>query len=142
MKFKVAITVSLLACLLFVEKSATAQVVQLPSFRVFSVNTAVKVPDGGYMRLGGVNRHAAGATSRGVPGLSNIPMANRLFKNRAIGADTSASNVGVTTNIIILEEYEEKVMAEARRREALRADEAKIEQRADFISKNVGRSKR
>src|SRR5690349_8882622 len=35
---------------------ATAQVVQLPSFETFSVQTSVLVPDSGAAYLGGVNR--------------------------------------------------------------------------------------
>ncbi len=118
---------------------AHSQVVQLPTFRVFNVSTAVMVPDGGRVRLGGVNRSASGSIQRGVPGLSNIPGVNRLFNNRAIGSSAGSSQVDVTAEIIILEEYEEAVLAEARRRQALRRQEIELEQQADFLSRNIGK---
>ena len=65
--------------------------VQLPTFNFSTVNTTVSVPDGGTALLGGIMRAAEGSTSRGVPLLGNIPYLNRLFKNRGIGRDVSAS---------------------------------------------------
>ncbi len=130
------------AATLFQPTDCSGQVIQIPTIQVFNVNTAVRVPDGGYMRLGGVSSSRHSANTVGVPGLSNIPGVNRLFKNRGIGFDDSVSNVGVTAKIIILEEYEEEVMAEARRRQAHRAEEIAMEREADRISNHVGRNRK
>ncbi len=60
-------------------------VVQLPSYSVFSVNTTVVVPAGGYTHLGSVSRSAWGASSFGFH-----PLRNRAFGNsttyRGVGA--------------------------------------------------------
>ena len=45
-----------------------AQVVQLPTFHYFTVNTTVSVPDRGSVYLGGVKRGAIRSSSRGIPG--------------------------------------------------------------------------
>ena len=45
--------------------SARAQAVQLPTFRYFTVDTTVSVPDRGGAVLGGVSRASSGTTSRG-----------------------------------------------------------------------------
>jgi len=126
----------------FGEREGDAQVIQLPVIRVFRINSAVKVPDGGFMHLGGTARSASGSTTGGVPGLSNIPGANRLFKNRAIGREHSAANAGVTARIISLEELEQQVLAEGERRLKRDAEQERIERKARFIEKHVGRRKR
>ncbi|HMO92760.1 MAG TPA: hypothetical protein PKD64_11260 [Pirellulaceae bacterium] len=115
---------------------------QLPTIEVFNINTAVMVPDGGMTYLGGVGRVRYGSNTVGVPGLSNIPGMNRLFKNRGIGHDISSSNAAVTAKIIILEELEQEVLAEAKRRQASRAHQAELEKEADRISNQIGRSRK
>ena len=127
--------------------SAQGLTVQLPTVRFFSVDTTVMVPDGGTAFLGGVSRHAEGSVTRGVPGLSNIPGAGRLFKNRAIGSDTSRSGASVSTRILIMSELEAEVMAEARRREAARQavdvinGSQAIQKQADAITRGIGRKR-
>lgn len=81
--------------------------VQQPSFAVTSVSTTVSVPDGGTILLGGIKRMREGRIERGVPILSKIPYVNRLFKNTAIGRETSTLMMTVTPRIIIQEEEEE-----------------------------------
>ena len=119
---------------------------QVPSVGFFNVDTVVSVPDGGSITLGGVSRSAAGQTSRGVPGLSNIPGLGRGFGNRAIGRQSSAAGVQVKARIIILKEMEKEVLAEAERRRALRANSdpngtVETQKKADFISRNIGRKR-
>jgi len=80
--------------------------VQLPTFNLATTGTTVSVPDGGTATLGGIMRASEGSVTRGVPILSKIPYANRLFKNRGIGRDVSSSNMSVVPRIIILEEEE------------------------------------
>jgi type II secretory pathway component GspD/PulD (secretin) len=118
--------------------------IQLPTISVFNVNTVVSVPDGGTMSLGGVSRYAEGQISRGVPGLSNIPFVNRPFTNQAFGQMASANNASVNVQIIVMEEQEALVMQEAQRQAARRATTdpngpVAIQQRADFLSRHMGR---
>jgi len=125
----------------------TGVTIQLPSISTFGVQTVVSVPDGGTMLLGGNSGFAAGRSSRGVPGLSSIPFLNRPFRNQGIGYNTSSSNASVTTRIIILEEMETAVMKEAQDRAAFRRRSdpngtADVQKKADFLSRNIGRSTR
>lgn len=83
--------------------------VQLPTVRNFSVQTAVSVPDGGAVSLGGISRSAEGRVSRGIPGLSGRP-----FRNDAIGRSTNTGRATVTPRIIIQRELEEDLMVGAR----------------------------
>ena len=84
--------------------------VQQPSFSSVSVNSTVSVPDGGTILLGGIKRLSEGRTERGVPMLSKIPYINRLFRNVAIGRETSSLMLMVTPRIIIQEEEEANLL--------------------------------
>ena len=136
---------SVLFCLLTVSlmvENVSAQVIQLPTLRFFNVNTTVSVPDGGTISLGGVNRSASGSISRGVPLLPGP-----LFNNRGIGSSHGSNQVTASAKIIVLSELEEEVMAEARRRKAVAArtdpnGPVAVQHQADFITRNVGRSKK
>src|ERR1700752_3678368 len=90
-----AVVVSFLWGGTFLAEKASSQTVQLPTVHSFTVQTTVMVPDGGTMLLGSIGRSAMGETLRGVPLLGNIPGAGRLFKNRAIGQETSAGTATV-----------------------------------------------
>ena len=140
--------------------SLSAQVVQLPTFQQFSVNTTVSVPDGGSAFLGGVTTARSGSNSNSVPFLGRLPVANRLFQNRGIGRDTGASRAYVTARIIDLNEMDEAVLQQARNarlanqqmqpRQAGQAprelrnvvEEDPVEARARFLTRNMGRSSR
>lgn len=78
--------------------------VQLPQQTQTTVNTTVSVPDGGTILLGGVKRSREARNERGVPLLSKVPYVNRLFRNVAIGRETSSLMMMVTPRIIIQEE--------------------------------------
>lgn len=136
-----------------VPSQASAQnVVQLPTFQTFSVGSTVLVPDRGGALLGGVNRAAVGSVERGVPGLSNLPYANRLFKNRAIGSTTSPSTISVHAHIIDFEAMDKALLAEAARRRDIRQNDPRFDQvqaenpevkdRAEFLSRNIGRRRK
>lgn len=160
-----------LVCLLFAafhNSSVDAQQqlrssVQLPTFRVFGVNTTVWVPVGGRTHLGSIKRYASGSTSRGVPLVGNIPGAGRLFNNRAIGVEGSASTSSVQVQVHDLEAMDKALLAEARKPKTkygagevvkkanpaasptaspTYARESATQRFADFITKNMGRSKR
>ena len=120
--------------------AAPAQVVQLPTYRVFSVGTTVSIPDGGAAYLGGVTRGAWSSSSRGVPGLSQIPGANRLFTNRGIGASVSSSHAYATATIVDHAEMDRMVLAEAaaRRGEVIVASET--DHRAAYLAAHVART--
>lgn len=85
---------------------ACAQAVQLPTFRYFSVQTTVSVPDRGGALLGGVDRASSGSTSRGFGPL----------RNRASGSSVGSSIASVHATIIDHNELDQAVLAEARRR--------------------------
>ena len=121
--------------------TAQAQIIQLPTFRIFNARSVVSVPDGGAIQLGGVNRSSSGAISRGFPG------AGPLFNNRGIGRDTSSGKSTVHARLIIMSELEAEVLAKAARieREAAKHDpngSPAVKSKADFMTRNIGRSKK
>ena len=116
--------------------------VQLPVVRVFNIRTAVSVPDGGTMSLGGVSSYSSGRTSRGVPGLRGP-----LSQNRAAGYTARGSRSGVKVRIISNREIEEDLMMKGRAQAAIHEwvdpnGAPDVQAKADFISRNIGRSKR
>ncbi len=122
--------------------------VQQPVVSVFNVNTVVSVPDGGTISLGGVNESSYGRNSRGIP-LTGAPYLSRAFNNRAIGRENASSNVSVSAKILIMEELDAQVTAEGLRRAAVREatnanpnGSADTQRKADFISRNIGKSKK
>lgn len=138
--------IALVICSFATTEAANSQVVQLPTINVFNVNTTVSVPDGGTMLLGGVRGGSSGSISRGVPGLSSLPYGSRGFRNRAIGNSNFSNQASVSVTIISMREQEAAVLAEAERRQAIRARQAnpngsaETQERAAFISRNIGRS--
>lgn len=124
--------------------SAWAQVpttVQLPTFQEFSVSTSVLVPDRGGMVLGGVGRSSESSVSRGVPMASKVPGAGRLFGNRAISRDTSASTASAHVWIHDMAELDAATLAAARRAgAAATSPDAEVERKAAFLAKNIGRN--
>ncbi len=90
------------------EQIIAGTTVQQPSLASTNISTTVSVPDGGTILLGGIKRMREGRIERGVPILSKIPYVNRLFKNTAIGRETSTLMMTVTPRIIIQEEEELK----------------------------------
>ena len=122
--------------------SAQAQVVQLPTFRNFVYRGAVKVPDGGSTLLGGTSRSASGAYGSGVPILGGIPGVGRGFRNRGIGSENNSAKASVTAKILILEELEAQMLAEAKANGTIRnVDQFNelVRQKAAFLTKHVGR---
>ena len=147
-KISAVLTLPLLAAIFVIPtKSADAQVVQLPTVRFFNVRTVVSVPDGGTFSLGGINRSSNGSFGRGVPGLGNVPYGGRLFRNRAIGGNSSVGRSAVLPRIIVMSELEQDVLAEAdrRRKETAIHDpngSAEVQKKADFMSRNIGRKRK
>ncbi len=118
---------------------AHAQAVQLPTFDMFGVTTTVNVPDQGAAYLGGVDRQAMGSDSRGVPILGKIPGVGRLFRNRAIGQETSAKRAWVTATIIDFQEMDEAILQQAASQRGFTSGSAATDPRAKFVASNVDR---
>lgn len=116
--------------------------VQLPVMSVFNIRTAVMVPDGGSLSVGGNTTGAFSSTRRGVPGLMG-----RGLGNRAIGSSLGASQQVVTVKVLDLREMERSVIDEGERLRAERASNdpngsAETRSRARFMSQNIGRTRR
>jgi hypothetical protein len=105
--------------------------VQLPTFRFFTVQTTVSVPDRGSASLGGISRASSLSTWRGAPGLP-------ASRGMAIGRD--AGGVSVHATIIDHAAIDRAVLTEAARRRTASAKSA-ASVKADFISRNIGRTK-
>ncbi|MCA9119037.1 MAG: hypothetical protein H6822_17120 [Planctomycetaceae bacterium] len=116
-----------------------AQVVQLPTYRVFSVGTTVSVPDGGAAYLGGVTRGSWSSSSRGVPGLSQVPGLNRLFTNRTSASSISSSHAYATATIIDHAEIDRVLLAEAATRRGESTGPSQTDRRAAYLSEFVAR---
>ena len=89
--------------------SGLGATVQQPIFTMFNVETAVSVPDGGTILMGGVKRLSEGRKEYGVPMINKIPYLKRLFSNTAVGRETQSMMIMVTPHIIIQEEYEDSM---------------------------------
>ena len=141
---------SLLVLLLsaILSNRAAGQIVQLPTFQVFSIGTTVVIPDRGSMYLGGVNRASFGSSTRGVPGFGKIPGVGRLFTNRGIGSEVSSAGVHASATIMDLEELDKSVLAEAAARRGVgsgyggASTNPAVERKAAFISKHVAKTDR
>ncbi|MBY0229596.1 MAG: type II and III secretion system protein, partial [Gemmataceae bacterium] len=82
------------------------QYVQTPRQAFVSVQTEVRIPDGGTVVMGGLKRLAEARSEFGPPVLSKIPYINRLFKNVGYGRETESLLIMVTARIIVLSEEE------------------------------------
>ena len=127
-------------CVLTSATTARGQVVQLPSFELFTVNTTVSVPDQGSMLLGGTSSSFTGRDSRGVPGLSKLPGAGRLFTNKAIGSETSAAGLRVSATIHDQHEMDAAVLASAGRSSETIFGSSATDRTASFLSAHVART--
>jgi type II secretory pathway component GspD/PulD (secretin) len=82
---------------------------QQPRFITTFVQTAVSVPDGGTILLGGLKQLTERRIEFGPPVLSKLPYINRLFRNQTFGREARSLMIMVTPRIIIPEEEEEKL---------------------------------
>jgi hypothetical protein len=127
-------------CASFVSSQAFGQVVQLPTFHTFSIGTTVSIPDRGSMTPGGVDRARFGRNEFGVPGLSGIPGAGRLFGNRAIGAQVESSRVNATATIMDLQELDRAVLGQAASQAP--ATDPAVARKAAFLAQHIGRNQK
>lgn len=118
------------ACLAVFSHSAFAQpatTVQLPTFRFFTVQTTVSVPDSGGAYLGGIKRARDGSVNRGFGPL----------RNRGVGMERGAAGMHVKATIIDNQELDEAVLAAAA---AKRGGFDPAAAKAHALTRNVGRS--
>ncbi|MGY8746974.1 MAG: hypothetical protein ACKVHR_02805 [Pirellulales bacterium] len=113
--------------------------VQFPVVSFFNVRTAVSVPDGGTMSLGGISRYSESRVSRGIPGL-----AGPMFQNRATAYSFQGSQASVKATIISAREIDEVLAIEGNRRAVIRElsdpnGSFEVQRKADFITRNIGR---
>jgi type II secretory pathway component HofQ len=120
MSLRNVLLIATVLAIMLAAATARAQTVQLPTYRSFSISTTVSVPDRGGMYLGGVDRAQYGSSSYGVPGLGRVPVAGRLFGNRAIGSSVGSSGAFATATIIDHREMDARLLAEAAARRGLR----------------------
>ncbi|MDR1492556.1 MAG: type II and III secretion system protein [Planctomycetaceae bacterium] len=86
--------------------SSSGTSIQEPQVSEFSLPTAVSVPDGGTLLLGGVKRLSEGRRDAGIPMVNKIPYLKRLFSNTSVGRESQTIMLMVTPHIIIQDEYE------------------------------------
>lgn len=110
--------------------AGSAQIVQTPRLNSFSTRNAVRVPDRGGVRLGGIRRSFRGNSQHGVPLAGHLPGWNRLFGNRALGGGDSSVAASVHVTVIDHESLDQHVLAEAERRRAERSNSASETARA------------
>jgi hypothetical protein len=70
------------------------------------VQTAVTVPDGGTVTVGGYSRVGESRTEAGVPVLGRVPYASRGFRNVGYGRSVMSRRVTASVRIIDLREEE------------------------------------
>jgi len=81
-----------------------------PALTQLSINTTASAPTGGSVVLGGYSSFMESRTESGVPVLSQIPYANRLFRNVAYGAQGNSVQVNVAPRVIILAEEDQRLL--------------------------------
>jgi len=117
---------------------AQAQVVMLPTQRIFSTSGSVLVPDRGMTHLGSVRWAREGSTTRGVPGLAQLPGVGRLFRNQAFSREMGISGAAVTATIIDLHELDQQVLGQVQVR-LPSPEEQELSRKADFLTRNLAR---
>ena len=140
-KFLLTLSVALVGLVTCPARRATAQVVMLPSYHVFTVSTSVLVPDRGMAFRGGVSTARESRTSRGVPGFGQLPMAGPLFANRGIGRELGNAGAHVTATIIDQGEMDRQVLGlAARSRPVYSAADVAIARKAAFLNQHIASS--
>ena len=116
-----------------------AQVVMLPTQRIFSTSGSVLVPDHGTAHLGSIRWAREGSTTRGVPGLAQLPGVGRLFRNQAYSREMGTSGAAVTVTIIDLHDLDQQVLGQAQVH-LPSPEEQEIARKADFLVRNLAKS--
>lgn len=126
---------TLIGCVVLLTASQTgAQVVQLPSFHVFSVNTTVVVPDRGSVYLGRVQRGAICSSRRRIPGVGRLP---GPLSRRSSDASFSSSSAQISATIIDHRKWDEAVLRERVSQPDDSEHDNKISRRAAFLTRHI-----
>ncbi|NLX13822.1 MAG: type II and III secretion system protein [Phycisphaerales bacterium] len=88
---------------------ALVQVMELPTYSMFNIQTTVTVPDGGTILLGGLKLAGETEVEAGVPILSKIPVLKRLYNNRSQVRDEQIQMILVKPSIFLKDEMEDRV---------------------------------
>jgi hypothetical protein len=115
-----------------VPTTARGQVVQLPTWRVFAVDTSVLVPDQGTTVLGGVNYSANSLVRRSAPLLPMPP-----FASAGRGQAAGTGQVSVSATIIDHEQWDRALLAKARSARNASTSPDPISQQARWMSQHV-----
>lgn len=81
--------------------------VQIPTLSSLRVQTAVSVPDGGTLLIGGQKLASESEVEAGVPVLSKIPILKRAYSSRSMVKDEQTLLILVKPKILIQSEQEE-----------------------------------
>ncbi|HYT95447.1 MAG TPA: hypothetical protein VEL76_42400, partial [Gemmataceae bacterium] len=76
------------------------------------LNTTMTIPDGGTVVVGGYSSMVEARNEFGPPLLSNVPYANRLFRNVGYGRQSGSARVLLGVRIISLREEEERFLSQ------------------------------
>jgi hypothetical protein len=136
---RIAFLILPIGLLLHLGHQTWGQVVQLPTFRVFTLSTTVSVPDQGSVSLGGVDYARSASVSRGVPVGGRLPVVGGPLRSHATGHSIGANRVSVTATIIDHREWDEAIRAMATEQPQGNPREEAIARRAEFLSRHVAR---
>ncbi len=81
--------------------------IQLPTLSSLRVQTAVSVPDGGTLLIGGQKLASESEVEAGVPVLSKIPILKRAYSSRSMVKDEQTLLILIKPRILIQSEQEE-----------------------------------
>jgi general secretion pathway protein D len=81
--------------------------VQLPTLSSLRIQTAVSVPDGGTLLIGGQKLSSESEVEAGVPILSKIPILKRAYSSRTMVKDEQTLLILIKPKILIQSEQEE-----------------------------------
>ena len=129
--------VGLLLCMTV--RFGEAQVVQLPTQRVFTVDTTVSVPDRGQALLGGVHRARSATVSRGVPVLGHLPGLAPGLRDGGHAFGLGSSQAYARATIIDLQAMDEALLTQATAQGSVRVGDSALQRKAQFLSRYVAR---
>lgn len=89
--------------------------IQQPVTTTQGIGTSLLVPDGGSVRVGGLNQQSSGRRESGAPLAGKAPGIDRPVRNGGSGVGGSAGGTSVHVRIIDFAEEEERLRQEAAR---------------------------
>jgi hypothetical protein len=120
-------------------RSGQAQVIHLPTQRVFRVDTTVSVPDRGQSLLGGVLYGRSATVHRGVPLVGRLPGVAPGLHSGAYASELGTNQVHVQATLIDLQAMDEALLAPAVSRDGSSRADSALERKARFLTRHVAR---